>query len=86
MICSPIPHRRSKILFDKLPYNDAPADSVVIFRIVTGVPPIKIEGLEITGHIKRLFAQCWVAQPDERIEMALCSKGVADALLKLPPR
>ena len=75
-----------QIIFDKVPYDDAPVDSVVIARVIQGILPIKIEGLLVSDHIKRLFTQCWVGKPDDRIEMVLCSKGVADALLELPLR
>ena len=75
---------RFKILFDKRPYNNAPTDMVVIGCINRGVLPAQIDELQSPDHIKDIFKQCWVAHPDDRIGMTLCSQGVADALTQLP--
>ena len=55
----------------------------IMNRIVMGTPPLDLDNIDVDLSIKELFKGCWVAEPQERVNIKACVDAVESALGKL---
>ena len=47
-------------------------DMAIRTRILRGDPPLDLDSIEVDGSIKQLLKRCWVAKPEDRVDIDVC--------------